>query len=121
MNTDKKLPKKLVGEARKSIILQKIAQNKPYWDILSEIKEEFNISESTAKACINDSLAYFNSPEFKEVVKSINTARLEKIISESMGEDNKTALKAIDLANKTAGVYDDSVKIEGDVEISFNL
>lgn len=123
MKSNKKFPSETVGEVRRKIVLQKIAENKQYWTIVEELKTEWKVGESLAKEYIREALRYLNCEEFKEVVKGINTQRLEQIVTESIGTDNKTAIKAIDLQNKTLGIYEEKIKLEseGEVEIHVNL
>lgn len=123
MKKEKKFPKELTGEVRRKIVLQKIAANEPYWTIVEELKEEWGIAEATAKQYIAESLKYLNSDEFKDTMKGINLTRLEQIITESMGSDNKTALKAIDLSQKAVGAYTEKIEIESDneINITFNV
>lgn len=108
---------------RRKIVLQKIAEGKSYTKVIDELIEEWGVNEYTAKEYVMESVKYLGSEEFKEVVKGINTQRLEQIIQQSMGTDNKTALKAIDLSNKTQGVYEERVKLEteNDIEVHFNV
>lgn len=123
MKKEKKFPNELTGEVRRKIVLQKIAEGKSYTKVIDELVTEWGIKENVAREYVMESVKYLGSEEFKEVVKGINTQRLEQIIQESMGTDNKTALKAIDLSNKTQGVYEERVKLEteNDIEVHFNV
>lgn len=123
MKKEKKFPKELTGEVRTKIVLQKIAEGKSYTKVIDELVTEWGIKENVAREYVMESVKYLGSEEFREVVKGINTQRLEQIIQESMGTDNKTALKAIDLSNKTQGVYEEKIKLEteNDIEVHFNV
>ena len=123
MRKDKRFPTQLTADVRRKTVLQKIAEGKSFYTVIDELVKEWNITECSAKDYVRTSIDYLASEEFKDVMKGINTQRIEQIITESMGTDNKTALKAIDLANKTAGIYEERVKLEtnNDVEIHFNV
>jgi peptidyl-tRNA hydrolase len=106
-------------EARQHLILQEIAKGTKYTAMVDKFSKEWGLGRTTVEAAIMDALSFMRSEATKENLISMNTERLENIISDSMQEgDNKVAIKAIDTQNKLLGAYEEKVKIDGDSEIN---
>ena len=69
-------------------------------------------------------MEYLRSDQAVENLKNINLQRLDNLYKESANDgDRKNALKAIDLQNKTLGVYEEKVEVTTNepVEFVFNF
>jgi len=120
--TNKPFPQQISGDAKRYLIIQDIAKGMTYHDMVDKYVEEWGLGLKSVQNIINDTIAYMRSDEAKETLISMNTARLENIITDSMQDgDRKNAVKAIDIQNKMSGAYTEKVKIEGDTEINLNF
>lgn len=109
-------------EARQHLILEEIAKGSKYTELVKKFSKEWGLSKVTVELAINDALKFMRSETTKDTLISMNTERLENIISDSMQEgDNKIAIKAIDTQNKLIGAYEEKVKIDGDSEITLTF
>ena len=60
--------------------------------------------------------------EYSEGIALRNIARIETIIQDSIANGERfTALKAMDLLNKTANVYNTNIKIDNDNDKNFKI
>lgn len=115
-------PPQITSDAKRYMIIKDISDGMTYHDIVDKYVEEWGLGFKSVQNIVNDTIAYMRSDEAKETLISMNTTRLENIISDSMKEgDRKSAIKAIDTQNKMAGAYTEKVKIEGDSEINLNF
>ena len=94
-------------------------------EVISIVSERFNYAESTSTEIYQQamkSVERWKSMD-TETIKSRNLQRLDKLVNDTIDDnDRNNLIKAIDLQNKTAGVYVDKkdVNISGDV-ISFKF
>lgn len=106
-------------EARQHLILEAIAKGYRYNALVEKFTKEWGLARTTVEAAINDALRFMRNEATKENLISINTERLDNIISDSMKEgDRRNAIKAIDTQNKLVGAYEEKLKIEGEQEIN---
>lgn len=120
--TNRPFPQQITSDAKRYLIIQDIAKGLTYHDIVDKYVNEWGLGLKSVQNIVNDAVAYMRSDEAKETLISMNTTRLENIISDSMKEgDRKNAIKAIDTQNKMSGAYTEKVKIEGDTEINLNF
>lgn len=120
--TNRPFPQQITSEAKRHLIISDIAKGMTYHDIVDKYVQEWGLGLKSVQNIVNDAVDYMRSDEAKETLISMNTTRLENIISDSMKEgDRKNAIKAIDTQNKMAGAYTEKVKIEGDSEINLNF
>lgn len=120
--TNRPFPQQITSEAKRHLIISDIAKGMTYHDIVNKYVDEWGLGLKSVQNIVNDAVDYMRSDEAKETLISMNTTRLENIISDSMKEgDRKNAIKAIDTQNKMAGAYTEKVKIEGDSEINLNF
>lgn len=120
--TNRPFPQQITSEAKRHLIISDIAKGMTYHDIVDKYVDEWGLGLKSVQNIVNDAVDYMRSDEAKETLISMNTTRLENIISDSMKEgDRKNAIKAIDTQNKMAGAYTEKVKIEGDSEINLNF
>lgn len=108
---------------RKDQVLSLIADGTPKHQIINKIKNDYDLSESTARKLYNDVLEEnsYNEKE-REHLRNISLLRSEAIFRECMKEKKlSVALRAIDTMNKTAGLYnqEESKTEESDYNISF--
>lgn len=77
--------------------------------------EKYNIKEVTAKNIINQAVKDCLQPYEPEVIKYINLERLTDLVKDCRDDnDRKNLLKAIDLINKTANIYQQTVKVSNE-------
>lgn len=120
--TNRPFPKQITSDAKRYLIIKDIAQGMTYHDIVDKYVDEWGLGLKSVQNIVNDTINYMRSDEAKETLISMNTARLETIITDSMKYgDHKHAIKAIDVENKMAGAYTEKVKIEGDSEINLTF
>lgn len=112
---------KMTGDARRILILEALAKGLSLRQVIDKFTKEWNISEKNVIQYIKKSIEYVNTNEYKDMVKSINIERLDKLFSDLVKDgDKKTAIKAIDTQNKLIGAYEDKVNISSD-EVSFTF
>lgn len=120
--TNRPFPQQIKSEAKRHLIISDIAKGMTYHDIVDKYVDEWGLGLKSVQNIVNDAVDYMRSDAAKETLISMNTTRLENIISDSMKEgDRKSAIKAIDTQNKMAGAYTEKVQIEGDTEINLNF
>lgn len=114
------VPKKLKAEVKTRLIMEDIAKGCGYADLIEKFSKEWNCSPKTIECYIRDAMEYLQSDQAVQNLKSINIQRLDNLYKESTSEgDRKNALKAIDLQNKTLGVYEEKVEVKTDEPIEF--
>ena len=117
-------PVKLRKEIKTRLILEDIAQGVCYSDLIQKYQEQWKCSTKTVECYIRDAMEYLRSDQAVENLKNINLQRLDNLYKESANDgDRKNALKAIDLQNKTLGVYEEKVEVTTNepVEFVFNF
>ena len=119
---NKPFPPQISSDAKRYCIIHEIASGMTYHDIVDKYIQEWGLGYKSVQNIVNDTIAFMRSDEAKESFISMNAARLEGIISQTMKEgDHKNAIKAIDVENKMSGAYTEKVKIEGDSEINLTF
>lgn len=82
-------------------------------------------AESRVKAYVQEAYNNLMLPEEKEKARALNSARLEELYKQCFEKkDIKNALKAIDILNKTLGIYDQpttTVNVNTDEGKNFSL
>lgn len=81
-------------------------------EIIKRIRETHNVKDDAARNIYNEALAEItlNDAE-KQHLKSINMLRLQNIYQRTMVEKKySSAIRAVDIMNKTAGLYDNEIK-----------
>ena len=117
-------PVKVRKEIKTRLILEDIAKGVCYSDLIQKYSAEWQCSHKTIECYIRDAMEYLRSEQAVENLKNINIERLDNLYKESASEgDRKNALKAIDLQNKTLGVYEEKVEVTTSepMEVVFNF
>lgn len=79
------------------------------------LMEKYDIKEATAKNIINQAVKDCLQPYEPDVIKYINLERLTDLVKDCRDDnDRKNLLKAIDLINKTANIYQQTVKVSNE-------
>lgn len=109
-------------EAKVKLILEQFAQGKPMKYVVDYVREVLGCSISTAQTEVEFALQYLKDDKTIDSMVSANKERLESIISKAMenGQD-RVAIKAIDTQNKMLGAYEEKVKVESDVDVTFEF
>lgn len=103
----------ITNEARLWVVANLISQGLNQREIQQQLQAEWGVSYNYVQGFIQDALLTFKDDEIFKQIKEINNERLNKIYREAIEKgDRKNALKAIDLLNKTNGVYGDGNKVE---------
>lgn len=113
---NKFVPKK--RDLRVTEILQDIVAGLNKTEIITKYRKEWNCSENFVRDIITEAYVLINDEEYVKQARNINLMRLNDIYAEAVETENlNTQLKAVDLINKTAGVYADN---EHSVNIQIN-
>ena len=118
------MPVKLKAEVKTRLILEDIASGESYSDMLTKFSTMWGCTPQTVACYIRDAMDYLHSDEAIQNLKDLNIQRLDNLYRECAADgDVKNALKAIDLQNKTIGVYEEKVELKTDepVEFIFNF
>lgn len=102
--------------ARNLFILKELSSGKSRQTIVEELKKNYNICNHTAVNYLNAAYNYLASTnkQYIEKLRSVQLQRLESIIENTMESGNyDTALRAIDLLNKTFALYE--IKAEANI------
>lgn len=97
-----------------------------FTDVCQKICEEFKYkaNSSFVAKIVSDArnLMKKKQEEYAENIAQRNIARIETIIQDSIANGERfTALKAMDLLNKTANVYNTNIKIDNEENKSFEI
>lgn len=111
----------LKADARRFLIMSDIANGMGYMDILRKYHQEWGVGMKTVELIVKETIDFMRSETAKENLVSMNMQRLDSIITDTIKDDKKNAIKAIDVQNKLIGGYTEKVKIEGESEIILNF
>ena len=94
-------------------------------DVVDKLCEEFGYKKNSFIGSIVTEarkLIFQKQMEYSEGIALRNIARIETIIQDAIANGERfTALKAMDLLNKTANVYNTNIKIDNDNNKSFEI
>ena len=103
----------ITRDARLFTVASLISEGMSQAEIQTKLQSEWGVSYSFVQGIIQEALNTFKDNEIYKHIKEINNERLNQIYKESkQSGDTKNALKAIDLLNKSNGVYGDGAKVE---------
>ena len=103
---DKKLERKRTKEARIWCIINDICKGFNNLSLTRKYKDEWGVSQTTMTNLITEAYERMKigDEEYLNELRQINIKRLEEIANTALNQgDTSSALKAIDLVNKTAG------------------
>lgn len=113
-----------VQKCRRSVLCDEIAAGFSVQYIVRKHTIEWGVSEDEVKKLINEVMNGAWDEESKETLRNINLQRLDDLYHEQLKQgDIKSALKVVDLMNKTANLYRQDVKVDttADIEVKFNF
>lgn len=91
-------------------------------EILDKYCKEWDLGEYTVACLYKQAFDLIRDPDRRENIRDLNLARLEQIYQESKeAKDNETALKAINLINKTCNVYTQQIEVSSTDSFEFNF
>ena len=103
----------IIHQERINRVIDMFVEGKGRPTIKKFLMEEWEMSQNTANTLIEEALIYLNNgiTTSKESIKTLNYTRLENIIEDCTTVGEK--LKTIDMINKTYGVYEQNLTING--------
>lgn len=103
----------IIHQERVNRVIDMFVEGKGRPTIKKFLMEEWEMSQNTANTLIEEALIYLNNgvTTSKESIKTLNYIRLENIMEDCTNVGEK--LKTIDLINKTYGVYEQNLNING--------
>lgn len=113
---------KLTHEARVSMIANDILRGMSKNDILDKYEKLWQFNIQTVYGLWKGAISYLynQSNATTESIKQMNLERLEAIMDNG-NTSTKDLLKAIDLSNKTAGVYTEKIEVKSNDTIHFEF
>jgi hypothetical protein len=113
---------KLSARAKELVLLSELANGTSFNNIVKKYTEEWGLAPVTIRGLLTIALEHMYDKEFKDHLKEINLHRLDSIIDESFEEgDYKTAIKAIDIQNKTMALYKERIELQDGIEFTLNF
>lgn len=120
---DKKLERKRTKEARLWCIINDICKGFNNLSLMRKYKDEWNVSQTTMTNLITEAYERMKigDEEYLNELRQINIKRLEEIANTALEQgDTSSALKAIDLVNKTAGnIYSTKIELGGNTVFKY--
>ena len=119
---DKKAERNKVHDARIWMIIGDICAGLNNLSLYKKYKDAWNISRTGMTVLINEAyeMMKIGDEEYMEELRQINIKRLEDLYTDALASDDKaSALKAMDLINKTAGLYTTKVELGGNTVFSY--
>lgn len=113
---------KLARELRLRYIADDIVKGMSKRKICEKYSEEWQINKTTVADYYREALVSLTDEEGIAKMREANTERLLDIYKKAVDSgDSKTALKALDLLNKTNSIYSTKINIESDNEVVFTF
>ena len=119
---DKKAERNKVHDARIWMIIGDICAGLNNLSLYKKYKDAWNISRTGMTVLINEAyeMMKIGDEEYMEELRQINIKRLEDLYTDALASNDKaSALKAMDLINKTAGLYTTKVELGGNTRFSY--
>lgn len=122
---DKKLESKRTKEARLWMIINDICKGFNNLSLTRKYKDDWKISQTTMMNLITEAYERMKigDEEYLNELRQINIKRLEEIANTALDQgDTSSALKAIDLVNKTAGnIYSTKIELGGNTTFKYEF
>ena len=120
---DKKLEGKRTKEARIWMIINDICVGFNNLSLTRKYKDDWKISQTTMTNLITEAYERMKigDEDYLNELRQINIKRLEEIATTALEQgDTNSALKAIDLVNKTAGnIYSTKIELGGNTSFKY--
>ena len=119
---DKKAERNKVHDARIWMIIGDICAGLNNLSLYKKYKDAWNISRTGMTVLINEAyeMMKIGDEEYLENLRQINIKRLEELYTDALASNDKaSALKAMDLINKTAGLYTTKVELGGNTSFKY--
>lgn len=120
---NKRLESKRTKEARLWMIINDICKGFNNLSLTRKYKEDWKISQTTMTNLITEAYERMKigDEEYLNELRQINIKRLEEIANTALEQgDTSSALKAIDLVNKTAGnIYSTKIELGGNTAFRY--
>ena len=119
---DKKAERNKVHDARIWMIINDICAGLNNLSLYKKYKDDWNISRTAMTNLINEAyeMMKIGDEKYMEELRQINIKRLEELYSDALASNDKaSALKAMDLINKTAGLYTTKVELGGNTTFRY--
>lgn len=121
---DKKAERTKVHDARIWMIIGDICAGLNNLSLYKKYKDAWNISRTGMTNLINEAyeMMKIGDEEYLENLRQINIKRLEDLYTDALASNDKaSALKAMDLINKTAGLYTTKVELGGNTTFQYTF
>ena len=119
---DKKAERNKIHDARIWMIIGDICVGLNNLSLYKKYKDAWNISRTGMTNLINEAyeMMKIGDEEYLENLRQINIKRLEDLYTDALASNDKaSALKAMDLINKTAGLYTTKVELGGNTSFKY--
>ena len=119
---DKKAERNKVHDARIWMIIGDICAGLNNLSLYKKYKDAWDISRTGMTVLINEAyeMMKIGDEEYMEELRQINIKRLEDLYTDALASNDKaSALKAMDLINKTAGLYTTKVELGGNTSFKY--
>ena len=119
---DKKAERTKIHDARIWMIIGDICAGLNNLSLYKKYKDSWNISRTGMTNLINEAyeMMKIGDEEYLENLRQINIKRLEDLYTDALASNDKAnALKAMDLINKTAGLYTTKVELGGNTSFKY--
>ena len=119
---DKKAERTKIHDARIWMIIGDICAGLNNLSLYKKYKDSWNISRTGMTNLINEAyeMMKIGDEEYMEELRQINIKRLEDLYTDALASNDKAnALKAMDLINKTAGLYTTKVELGGNTSFKY--
>ena len=121
---DKKAERSKIHDARIWMIIGDICAGLNNLSLYKKYKDAWNISRTGMTVLINEAyeMMKIGDEEYMEELRQINIKRLEDLYTDALASNDKaSALKAMDLINKTAGLYTTKVELGGQTVFQYTF
>ena len=119
---DKKAERTKIHDARIWMIIGDICAGLNNLSLYKKYKDDWKISRTGMTNLINEAyeMMKIGDEEYLENLRQINIKRLEDLYTDALASNDKAnALKAMDLINKTAGLYTTKVELGGNTSFKY--
>ena len=119
---DKKADRHKVRDARIWMIINDICKGMNNLSLFKKYGAEWGISRTAMTNLITEAydIMKIGDEEYLENLRQINLKRLEELYADCLAVDDKaSALKAMELINKTAGLYTTRIEIGGSTQFKY--
>lgn len=121
---DKKADRHKVRDARIWMIINDICKGMNNLSLFKKYGAEWGISRTAMTNLITEAydIMKIGDAEYMEELRQINLKRLEELYADCLAVDDKaSALKAMELINKTAGLYTTKVELGGNTRFQYTF